>query len=130
MPIVEDILEKYSSGWDLVWDRFVSFCFSFGSQAVGSKFPVLGSVVGTIGAFIDGETDAKECISVILSYMSAGPSQIEQWTVTTLNSALVALENWTGIDEHSRDKMMDPFYMTVEEMRASGIYARQQDLGK
>jgi len=134
MPIVEDILEKYSdSAWDLVLHRLITFAGSFGSSAVGSKYPIAGAAVTTVtsivDAMVDGEFGAMDVLENLLAFACVN-DDFAKWTISTFTGSILALSDYTGIDEHSRDDMMDPYYLTVEEMRASGMYEVQQKLGQ
>ena len=127
IPVIDEIIEKYEDGWDLLFHRVVEFSLSFGDTAVSSTYPFMAPALKMIGMYIDGDPDAVDAMGLLISFISDDATSIP---VSAFTSSIMALSAYTGIDENICDTIKDPFYLTIPEMENTQLYANHQLLAQ
>ena len=127
MPIIDNILQKYSDGWDLNFDRMIRACLSFGDSAVTSEFPFMGPTLKCVEAWLLGDDAAESAMSILMACITEDAVSIP---LNAFAGSLMALSDVTGVDPSLRDELLDPFYLTVSEMENTQLYANHQLLAQ
>lgn len=125
MPIIDDILAKYQADYQLGFRRLKDALINF----VGSTDSYMKALLTGIDELATGNPDGVKIFTSFLEYLG-DPFEIAFMTINVQSGIFEGIQQWTSAETTKHDELLAGYFITIEQMRLSETYARQQLLGQ